>query len=309
MTREDPSDLPASSELDRHFLALGRLTEILAHTDDADALFTQALEVVRAALELPAATVLLADSAGEIRLRTGTGMPEDLLEMALARWPSSCGEPDPTVLEPGQDAAFSHSLQAAGLRSLLLFPLRNCGHMLGRCVFGSGSGRPPTPADRQFLRSAMNLLGCAAARTLQAASPARSAAFSDLLLETAHLIIVGLDAHGRVVIFNEAAELAMHLRKADVLGQDWFEMAIPQERRAAGRRSFARFLETGAPREVEATLLVQGGQARLIAWRNSRFHEPGTDLAVLCFGIDVTDARRNIEALKASEERFSRIST
>ncbi|HWQ08948.1 MAG TPA: PAS domain S-box protein, partial [Holophaga sp.] len=298
----------ASSAPDRHFLALGTLTEILAGTDDADALFTRALEVVRGAVDLPASAVLLLDPAGEMRLRVGTAMPGELLEMALARWPSSCADPDPAVLdESGPDEAFGSLLRAAGLRSLLLFPLRCGGRTLGCCVFGSGSDRPLTPGGMQFVRSAANLLGCAAQRTGQAAGPTRSAAFTEHLLETAHLIIVGLDAHGRVVIFNEAAELAMNLRKGDVLGQDWFKMAIPQERRTARRASFARFLETGAPREVEATLLVRGGQERLIAWRNTRFHEPGTDLAVLCFGIDVTEARRSTEALKASEERFSRV--
>ncbi len=50
------------------------------------------------------------------------------------------------------------------------------------------------------------------------------------LIETANVMVVGLDSMGRVTIFNEAANRGSGYRREEVLGRGWFELVVPRER-------------------------------------------------------------------------------
>ena len=79
-----------------------------------------------------------------------------------------------------------------------------------------------------------------------AANEARKTA----MLESALDAIVSMDAAGRVVEFNPAAERMFGYRRDDVLGRDLGEVMVPERDRAAHRAGRERFLATGTSRII-----------------------------------------------------------
>jgi len=80
------------------------------------------------------------------------------------------------------------------------------------------------------------------------------------VLETAMDAFVGMDAEGRVIEFNPAAERMFGHARADVIGRALAEVIIPPAFRDAHRRGLARYLATG-----EHTVL--GGRIEVAALR------------------------------------------
>jgi two-component system cell cycle sensor histidine kinase/response regulator CckA len=84
----------------------------------------------------------------------------------------------------------------------------------------------------------------AANRAELAANEARKTS----MLESAFDAIVSMDAGGRIVEFNPAAERAFQRRRDDVLGRDLADIMIPERDRAAHLHGLQRHLQTGTSR-------------------------------------------------------------
>ena len=131
--------------------------------------------------------------------------------------------------------------------------------------------------------------------------------FSERLIDTANVMVVGLDSEGRVSIFNEAAERISGYRKDEVLGRNWFELAVPRERYPRVREIFSRLTAGGdLPRTFENPILTRDGQERVIAWQNNVVADPSTPSRTVSFGIDITDRKRAEEALTHSADTLRR---
>lgn len=74
----------------------------------------------------------------------------------------------------------------------------------------------------------------------------------------ADALIVALDAEGRVEIANGTACRALGLAEPDLLGRDWFTIAVPEDERPAAREAFTRLLAG------EGTALPPAGG---VSWR------------------------------------------
>jgi PAS domain S-box-containing protein len=126
----------------------------------------------------------------------------------------------------------------------------------------------------------------------------RGKVFTDQLIATANVMVVGLDAGGRVSIFNETAERISGYGRHEVLGRAWVELAVPPQAACGVREMFDAFRHDGTlPHTAEYPLLTKGGEERIISWQNSVIKEPR---AAISFGIDVTE--RNL--MEAERERF-----
>ncbi|MDP9096514.1 MAG: PAS domain S-box protein, partial [Pseudomonadota bacterium] len=68
---------------------------------------------------------------------------------------------------------------------------------------------------------------------------------ANAILDTALDCIITIDALGRVVEFNPAAERTFGYRRADVLGRELSTLIIPKSLRAAHHRGLAHYLATG----------------------------------------------------------------
>jgi diguanylate cyclase (GGDEF)-like protein/PAS domain S-box-containing protein len=117
--------------------------------------------------------------------------------------------------------------------------------------------------------------------------------FSENLIETANVMILGLDTYGHINIFNQAAEKVTGYTMAELKGQNWFETLVPTERYPHVREEFTRLIAGGLPKSFENPILTKSGEERLITWQNNHVKVNGKIVATISFGNDVTASRQS----------------
>lgn len=132
----------------------------------------------------------------------------------------------------------------------------------------------------------------------------RAKAFSDKLIETANVIILGLDPDGKINIFNKMAETITGYSRDEVVGRSWFETLVPRERFPEVWQEFERLTAGGAPSLYENPIITKDGTERYIMWQNSQIFVDGEVTETISFGNDITDRRKAEDALRRSEERY-----
>ncbi|WP_141703542.1 ATP-binding protein [Planobispora rosea] len=171
---------------------------------------------------------------------------------------------------------FSHRVAAPD--APLLRVMASLGHQLGRVV------------DRQRARDAVE----AGRRRLEQ------------MIESSVEAFVAMDAAGRIVAWNAAAERMFKLPRGQALGRELAETIVPPRYREAHRAGLARFLTTGIPR-------VLNQRFEITAWRADHSEFP-VELAIWAvqddgqwvfnaFLHDITDRRHAEEALRAAYEK------
>ena len=128
-------------------------------------------------------------------------------------------------------------------------------------------------------------------------------AFSDNLIQTSNVMVIGLDAEGRIQLFNPMAESITGYRKEEIEDRNWFETLVPKDRYPQVWDVFSRLQDGDMLRTFENPILTKGGEERIIAWSNNEVIKDGKIVGTVSFGLDVTDYRKADEALRQSEER------
>jgi PAS domain S-box-containing protein len=128
--------------------------------------------------------------------------------------------------------------------------------------------------------------------------------YAEQLIQTANVIIVGLNVEGNLIVFNETAEKITGYRKDEMQDKNWLEVLVPKENYSEFWEEFNRLLDGGIPRVFENPILTKAGEERLISWQNSELREGGKVVGTISFGIDITERRRGEEELKISKNRF-----
>ena len=125
--------------------------------------------------------------------------------------------------------------------------------------------------------------------------------FSDQLIETANVMVVGLDASGRITIFNEAAERITGYSRDEITGHPWFELAVPSKAFPEVMEMFGKFRDGGnLPHTTEYPILSKAGEEHLISWQNSVLRLPRS---AIFFGINVTERKQMEVDLLAARQR------
>jgi PAS domain S-box-containing protein len=135
-------------------------------------------------------------------------------------------------------------------------------------------------------------------------SSGREATISDFALDG----IISMDHHGVVTDFNPAAEKIFGYTCFEAIGQPLAELIIPPSLRRAHRDGLKNFLATGegplVGRRVEVTGMRKDGSEFPVEISICRV--PHTDPPVFTgFLRDLTEARRDAEALRAAEVRLA----
>ncbi len=119
--------------------------------------------------------------------------------------------------------------------------------------------------------------------------------FSDMLANV-KLAAVQLDLQGRVSFCNAFLLQLLGYRADELIGQDWFELAVPAAQRDSVRAEISKLLAEGrAVDQFENEICCRDGGHRLIAWNNTLLRDAdGVVSGVASIGEDVT-ARHQAE--------------
>ncbi len=127
--------------------------------------------------------------------------------------------------------------------------------------------------------------------------------FSENLIRTANVIVLGLDTGGNVTLLNKAAEEITGYTFSELKGKNW-SILVPRDRFPHVWEEFDRLVAGTAGQTFENPIITKTGEERYIAWRNSRVEVNGTFVATISFGNDITKRKQAEEALRRSEENY-----
>ena len=133
---------------------------------------------------------------------------------------------------------------------------------------------------------------------------------NERFLQIAEAIILQLDIQGRVIKINQRGLDVMGYEPHEIIGQNWFKIAIPDENRDNTIRMFndlffqyrSPFSKVPNSNYLENDILTKNGEKRRIFWHNAR--ETGAEggtIGVLSSGQDITARKQAEDALKATE--------
>jgi len=132
--------------------------------------------------------------------------------------------------------------------------------------------------------------------------------YSDNLIHTANVMIVGLDADGHISLFNNTAEKISGYTKAELTGKNWLEVLVPKDRYLSAWTEFDRLTQgDNFSKTFENPILTKLGEERIISWQNSIFYTEGKITGTISFGIDITDNKLAELELKNSEEKLKKL--
>ena len=157
----------------------------------------------------------------------------------------------------------------AGLVTAAAFPIAVGDECIGVIELYAGDAREPNAEVSALFATVGGQLASAFARRRVRKRARRS-------FDGAQALVVSLDADGRVEIANGTACASLGLPEDELLGRDWFAVAVPERDRKAAREAFGRLL-AGESQSLPATPGV--------AWRWSLARDAdGTPTGALGWG-------------------------
>jgi PAS domain S-box-containing protein len=206
-----------------------------------------------------------------LALAPGVGLPGRGLVSGRATW----------LVDAPDDANFPRAQAAlrGGLHAAFAFPLRSPRGVVGVMEFFAGELREPDDG----LLATMDTLGSqigqfVASRRAAEELRARESRLA-AMLEAALDAVVTMDAGGRVIGWNHAAEAIFGYSAAEAGGREMAELIVPAHLREAHRRGLARYLETKRgvvlDRRLELTGMRRDGSEFPVELTITRIALPG----------------------------------
>ncbi|MHB9024635.1 MAG: PAS domain-containing sensor histidine kinase [Armatimonadota bacterium] len=126
-------------------------------------------------------------------------------------------------------------------------------------------------------------------------------------LDIVGVMIVVLNQEGRVTLVNRRGLEILGYAPDEIVGNNWFDLVVPEQERAAVWQVFTRLMSGQAtlPEYYENDLLTKSGEERLLAFHNTVLRDiEGHIIGTLSSAEDITERRAAEKALYESEERF-----
>ncbi|WP_291992797.1 PAS domain S-box protein [Candidatus Accumulibacter sp. ACC003] len=129
------------------------------------------------------------------------------------------------------------------------------------------------------------------------------------LLANVRMLAVMLDVRGKVTFCNDFLLELTGWQRSEVIGQDWFEIFLPEPFRVRVRAVFSAAMASGSmPERFENELLTRQGERRLVVWDNTVMRDgQGQIIGTASLGVDATERIEAEESLAVSEERYRSI--
>ncbi|WP_167730505.1 PAS domain S-box protein [Terasakiella sp. SH-1] len=132
---------------------------------------------------------------------------------------------------------------------------------------------------------------------------------TERFLTIAEAIILRLDTNGKIAMINQRGLDVMGYQEDELIGKDWFELAIPTQVRQQVRLVFQDLFKPGlsyqqgtASSYFENDILTKNGHLRRVYWHNAlEMDKDGNIIGVLSSGQDISERKKAEDALKATE--------
>ncbi|OQX45010.1 MAG: hypothetical protein B0D86_04445 [Candidatus Sedimenticola endophacoides] len=124
-------------------------------------------------------------------------------------------------------------------------------------------------------------------------------------LEVAGVMMIALDAEGRVTLINRRGCEILGRSKQEIIGREWFSQFLRREDRERIHEVYSRLMagELVPFEHYENAVIGGDGEARIIAWRNSLLRdESGAITGILSSGEDITEQRHSQHQLRSALE-------
>lgn len=119
---------------------------------------------------------------------------------------------------------------------------------------------------------------------------------------------VSLDPQARIVFTNNNFLKLTGWKKHEVIGQDWFDLFVPQDKKDEIRKVFLSTMVNKKSLEYtgfENKILTKSGELKDIAWSNFITKDIQKNVVeISCIGIDLTQRYQAEESLRLSNENF-----
>lgn len=123
---------------------------------------------------------------------------------------------------------------------------------------------------------------------------------------TPTLAIQWFDRSGRVVDWNPASQVVLGWSKAEAVGKKLDELIYTPEQEAEFERVLATIADTGqAFGPYAGEVRDRSGARKVILSTTFAVPDLSGDLLFVCMDVDITDLKRNEEAIRASEQKFN----
>ena len=183
-------------------------------------------------------------------LSPGEGLPGRVLSECAPLW----------MVDAPADANFPRAAAArrTGLHAGFGFPMRSPRGVVGVMEFFSRDQREP---DARLLAT-MDVLGSQVGQFVARRRAEVEVRASELrlraMLDSALDAVVSMDARGRVIGWNNAAETIFGHTASEAIGREMAELIVPPALRDAHRRGLARYLETDRAVVLDRRLEITG---------------------------------------------------
>ncbi len=113
------------------------------------------------------------------------------------------------------------------------------------------------------------------------------------LIENVQMVSIMLDSRGDVMFANEYALEVLGLHEESVIGQNWFDLALPLDRRTSALAMFLEHIASGSAPHEEYEIHTARGETRVVSWNSTLLRDPsGAVSGMASIGSDVTERRR-----------------
>jgi diguanylate cyclase (GGDEF)-like protein/PAS domain S-box-containing protein len=233
-----------------------------------------------------------ADVSRRVTIAPGRGVPGHAYAFRRPAWVAD-------VAADGNTARQAQALRA-GLTTAAAFPIALADDCAGVLEFFSPAiQEPDAQVVAMFATVGGQLAQYLERRRLQADESRRVEAAlraerdrAQRYLDVAGTMILVVDTEARVLMINRKGCAVLDRPEEQVVGEDWFELAIPEHERDAVRAGFERLIAGEEPsfERYESSIVTSSGELRSVAWHNTVLRDAdGTITGALASGEDVTE--------------------